>query len=227
MQACPGPRTRSLPDGRLEDWLSTRRVIHVLSPHVDDAIYSLGGWIARSPRPIVIHNVFTETRFTSVGPRSDAGALRRREEDAAIAVLAPRADVERRYHGFPDLSARPPDLCLAQLDQELLDLINAITSPSVDAWFVPAGVGGHPDHLRVAAAASKLAGIRYCEIPYLMWDRSAAASATDVLQVDIELHLAAMSCFGSQVAPEVEWRQPLEQTLRGLKGLPVMVQCCS
>lgn len=212
---------------QLEDWLSTRRVIHVLSPHIDDAIYSLGGWLARSIRPIIIHNVFSETRFTAGGLRDDAGAIRRREEDEALATLAPLVAIERCYHGLPDLSARPSDGCITQLEHDVAEVVLAIMCNASDGYLVPMGVGAHPDHLLVASAAKKLSAIRYCEIPYMMWEESAVTAATNVLPADIDLHLAAMSCFKSQVASSVEWKRPLGSLLSRLRGLPVMASCCS
>lgn len=219
--------TRLARSRQLESWLSTRHTVHILSPHVDDAVYSLGGWITKSARPIVIHNIFSETLFTAAGPRLNAGAIRRREEDAAIAVLAPRVRIDRRYHGLPDLSARPSDGCLTQLQHDVAEVVSRIGNDPLDAYLVPAGVGAHPDHLLVAAAAQQPNAIRYCEIPYLVWDERGLADATCVLPVDVDLHVAAMSCFDSQVAPEVEWRRPLRAALSRLEGLPVVAECCS
>jgi LmbE family N-acetylglucosaminyl deacetylase len=216
-------RANSAWENGVERWLSSRRRIHVLSPHVDDAIYSLGGWIARSPRPVVIHNILSVSRFTAAGLNDDAALIRRGEEEAALELLAPIAEIECRYHGLPDLSARSSDSGAARLERQIVDVIEAIGADPMDGFFVPAGVGAHPDHLLVAAAATpRRNAIRYCEIPYLMWDAVVVEESSAALDVDVELHIAAMSCFVSQVAPEVEWKRPLRDALARFGGLPVI-----
>lgn len=145
------------------------RVVAV-SPHLDDAAFSVGGTLAALVD--AGHDVTVVTCFTAsvpdptgfalacqtdkgIGPEVDYLALRRAEDAAAMRALGvrhvhlPRPEAPHRgYDGPAALFAgvRPDDVVDLR---ELGDL-------DADVWFAPQGLGGHVDHLHVVAAVAAL-----------------------------------------------------------------------
>ena len=155
------------------------RVLAV-SPHLDDAAFSVGGTLARlvdAGHEVTVATVFTRsvpspTGFAlacqtdkGLGPDVDYLALRRDEDRAAMAVLGaaplhldlPEAP-HRGYASAPDLFAgvHPGD----DVWREVRGLLEGLEA---DLWLGPQGLGAHVDHLQVLRA---LAGL---DRPVLWW----------------------------------------------------------
>ncbi|HEU0103773.1 MAG TPA: PIG-L family deacetylase [Mycobacteriales bacterium] len=154
--------------------------ILAVSPHLDDAAFSVGGTLAAladAGHQVTVATVFTRsvpapTGFAlacqtdkGLGPEVDYLALRREEDRAAMAVLGatplhldlPEAP-HRGYGSAPDLFAgvHPDDGMWRQVAGLLAGL-------DADLWLGPQGLGGHVDHLQVLRA---LAGL---DRPVLWW----------------------------------------------------------
>ena len=170
-------------------------MILAISPHLDDAVFSCGGYLrgrARVGRPVECVTVFTRSHLHPSGfalacqldkeltAEVDYMHLRRAEDRAACAALgigyrhldfseAPH----RGYGSAPELFAgvRSEDpLDLRRLDAELRSVIYALRPDEV---LYPFGAGDHVDHLQVIAAvrrgAPEFPDIRfrqYYDLPY-------------------------------------------------------------
>jgi LmbE family N-acetylglucosaminyl deacetylase len=165
-----------------------------VSPHLDDAVLSAGGVIARAAdrgdRPVVL-TVFagppTEPpsayarrhhRLWNLG--DDAVIARRREDLAAQARIGAEAvhgEVpDAIYRRAPDgrwlcgpdtgeLEGLPPEPAVEEAVAALLRETIARFDPAV--ILAPYGLGGHVDHLHVRRAAETVSGER--NIPLLRW----------------------------------------------------------
>lgn len=212
----------------------------VLSPHLDDAALSLGGTIARwtaarerilvvtvaagSPPPGASLSSFAASLHRAWGIGSaDVVALRRREDEAAMAILG--ADAERlerldavyrlpqRYDGDAALLGEPAleDRLGLDLASDLAPILAA--SPQAEI-LAPLAVGGHVDHRVVHRVATELArqGREVCfyeDFPYAarpsaVEDRRAAIGSTlEPVTLDIAATLdrkvAAVLAYASQI----------------------------
>jgi len=138
----------------------------VLSPHLDDAV--LGCWsVLSGPGDVLVANVFDGVPPAGgvtlweliTGCTDSAEAMReRRREDAAALAHAGRSAVGL---GLLDQQYRrePPDV--SRLEAAL-----AAAVPAASAVYAPAGIGGHADHVLVAALALRL---RADGIPVRLW----------------------------------------------------------
>jgi len=169
-----------------------------LSPHLDDAVLSCGGAIARARaqgRPVAIWTLFTadepvaapspfaaELRRWWHLPAGEVMAARRAEDEEACRRLGARA----RHAGWTeapyrlDAAGRPLYASLAALfgafdpaDRPLVERLaeqfrNHLSGRRVLA---PLAVGGHVDHrvVRAAAEASGVADAYYEDFPYVEW----------------------------------------------------------
>ncbi len=149
------------------------RTALAISPHLDDAVFSAGGTLARLAArgwQVVMATVFTASVANPRGfalacqldkglaPEVDYMALRRGEDrDAARALgiepihLPFREAPHRGYGSAPELFAelRPDDRIGANLADAFERLV-ADTGP--DLILAPQAVGGHVDHVQVVRA---------------------------------------------------------------------------
>jgi LmbE family N-acetylglucosaminyl deacetylase len=169
----------------------------ILSPHFDDAVLSC--WeLVTSPRELAVVNVCgglpARGLITAVDRLSGARESRelveeRIAEDAAVMALAgrtplnlPLVDLQYRAYEIPRLREAieedPLDFVrivseesVAPLDSaELRRAIDALLPDVAEVW-MPAAIGGHPDHRDVNALAVPLArdGVAvkvYADVPY-------------------------------------------------------------
>jgi LmbE family N-acetylglucosaminyl deacetylase len=169
------------------------RVLHVISPHLDDAALSCSLLMAAHPGSYLT-TVFADgpasvrplTPWDRAGRYFTDGADvmgTRRAEDARAAVLIQATARhlsywDRQYrndrYGYTGL----PDRDLPEVIAE--DLLRQ--DPAADAWLIPLGLG-HPDH-RLAADAALIAAERwlpfqrvylYEELPYAVEDPAEVA----------------------------------------------------
>jgi LmbE family N-acetylglucosaminyl deacetylase len=154
--------------------------VTAVSPHLDDAAFSVGGTLAALAD--AGHEVTVVTCFTASVPdpagfalacQLDKGlpaevdymALRREEDAAAMAVLGagslhldlPEAP-HRGYTGAPDLFAGVHDG-----DDVWRSVRAALADVPGDLWLAPQALGGHVDHLQVLRAVAAL------DRPVLWW----------------------------------------------------------
>jgi LmbE family N-acetylglucosaminyl deacetylase len=159
--------------------------IVAISPHLDDAAFSVGGLLAAHARAgdrVTIVTCFTgnvraPTGFAlacqldkGLSPEVDYMALRRAEDRAACAVIGVTAvhlplleAPHRGYASAPELFARrrDDDTMLAPLTAALVGQIEALAP---DLLLGPLAVGDHVDHWLVRDA---LAAIGH---PLLLWE---------------------------------------------------------
>lgn len=154
----------------------------VLSPHSDDACFSLGRMLEMNPGS-VLFNLYTRSDFTGSGRIHPEVATRlRRAEDAAFAsrlglqvedLALPEALLRGRasfdLHGIEgDASELAHVLCPRLLD------MGAAAGPHRVDLFCPLGVGGHRDHVatlmaiveNLAALAEHFRISFYEDLPY-------------------------------------------------------------
>ncbi len=183
----------------------------VVSPHCDDAAFSLGGAIAAGALgPFAVINLFSRTSFTlqGMGGVDDVSNLRKAEEAAALAPCARRI-------AFLDYD----DWCLGTRGQvELAGALraracDAITRLAADmrthALLFPMGIGAHPDHI----AAHRLAGLFgdawrvgfYEDLPYAalagpQGDQTPDGLAAQLIGGELDGKLALLSHYRTQIA---------------------------
>ena len=145
--------------------------VAVLSPHLDDVVFSC--WhVLRSSLDVVVINVFTAVPaagtepprwdlITGAGDPAERMRLRLEEDAAALALAGRRADnlgfVDSQYRDGP-----PPG--------DILDAVRERLPPGADV-LAPASIGGHSDHELVRDVGLALAGegrnvSLYAELPY-------------------------------------------------------------
>ena len=157
-----------------------------LSPHLDDAVFSAGGTLARlasAGARVTVATVFTATvpdpqgfalacqLDKGLGPEVDYMARRREEDRAACATLGaeprhlPFAEAPHRgYDSSPELFAgvRPDDDAAERIAPALRILLREL---SPDLVLAPQAVGAHVDHVAVVEAVRALAP----STPMLWW----------------------------------------------------------
>lgn len=174
----------------------------VISPHFDDAVYSLGATLARARtqgRSVLVVTVFghgLERAPRGDGPYDDY-ATREAEDREAMAEL----DVDYLWLNLPEflfrrespamrLRALVPHASLADspaidvVARALRNLVGPRTSKGATV-FLPLGVGAHPDHRLVhEAGRAAFAGGRvafYEDVPYAL-DRALVAARLAALR---------------------------------------------
>lgn len=143
----------------------------IISPHLDDAVLSCWHAITSGAEPAVVVTLFAGPpgaaevghwdRISGVTDATEQMALRRGEDEAALqacGALSIHCDfVDDQYRRWN----RPRRALVAR--------IRELTKDADEVW-VPAGIGGHPDH--VLAAETALAAtvgrrrVMYADLPY-------------------------------------------------------------
>lgn len=199
--------------------------ILAVSPHLDDAAFSVGGTLAALAGGG--HEVTVLTCFTASIPdpagfalacQLDKGlpadvdymALRRAEDAAAMAVLGatpvhldlPEAP-HRGYGSATDLFAGVHDG-----DDIWRSLVAALGGYRADLWLAPQALGGHVDHLQVlrAVAALDRPVLWWRDCPYVLRDPAAVPGpelpgglAEGVLAQDADRRAEACACYVTQL----------------------------
>ena len=161
-------------------------VVLAVSPHLDDAVFSAGGALARlaaAGAQVTVATVFTAgvpapAGFAlacqldkGLGPEVDYMALRRGEDRAACAALGATARhlpfAEAPHRGYASAAelfgaARGDDDAAARIAPALCDLVAELEP---DLVLAPQAVGAHVDHVAVVQALEAAAP----SAPVLWW----------------------------------------------------------
>lgn len=189
----------------------------VLSPHLDDAVFSVAEAIAADPRGVVVACPFAAIPTDPAG-REKYQVLHREHAKACDLLGVERVD-------GPFLDDVYPDRPLYGLPEWLTQ----VTADATEVW-VPFGIW-HPDHQLVAMLAQSLAlqvpVVRYEELPYRVHHpHLTVAVASGLYREGYRLRgglrdraakLAAVRCYASQLqsditdsllVPERVWTRP-------------------
>lgn len=208
----------------------------MLSPHLDDAVLSVGQWLAARPGSTVV-TVFTggPPSYEAVtawdaacgfGPADDVMAARRSEDVAALELLGATPQwlglVEAQYGGSLDVGPIAAAVEAALAGRTDVDVV------------VPVGLH-HPAHVAVADAARRVAATRtdlrwyaYADQPYAalhpeeLAERLPGWSSVRPPAADVRWKRAALRHYGTQLrplagswrlslAPEQVWRLTMER----------------
>jgi LmbE family N-acetylglucosaminyl deacetylase len=197
-----------------------------LSPHLDDAVFSAGGTIAKlaaAGETVIVATVFTRSVANPTGfalrcqtdkglaPDVDYMAIRRAEDRAAMQILGlgashvlhldlPEAP-HRGYESAADLFAgiKPNGSRFTEdVGKQIASLIDA-----GDYLYLPAGYGNHVDHLHVIHAAARRSPKRtwyWRDTPYVFreTEQSAPDMTVDVASV-VGHKLDACAAYATQL----------------------------
>ena len=196
-----------------------------VSPHLDDAAFSVGGTLARLAD--TGHDVTVATCFTrsvpdprgfalacqtdkGLGPEVDYMALRRAEDRAAMAVL----DVDALHLDLPEAPHRGYDSAaelfagMRRDDDVWRELAALLLDRRADLLLGPQGLGGHVDHLQVLRVVSGLGRpvLWWRDAPYVLRDPAARPGAElprgllpVVLPQDRQRRADACACYTTQL----------------------------
>jgi LmbE family N-acetylglucosaminyl deacetylase len=164
-----------------------RRAVIVLSPHFDDACFSLGGFLSARGGQGLLVNIFTKGTYlvrpdlVEASPPGDEVHFIRDGEDREFAWRCglQRHDLECEE---PSLRGRRPSQMgglgddIAQAEEKLLTFVMALAAgrQAAPALFVPLGIGRHVNHRATAEIVMRnLRRVRaafdvhfYEELPY-------------------------------------------------------------
>jgi LmbE family N-acetylglucosaminyl deacetylase len=200
----------------------------LLSPHVDDVAYSIGGWLAQRPFTCArLVSVFTTSCYTFDRALRDIEAvtrLRRAEDEAYAAAYG----LALEHLGLPDSSI----LGMTDLDQrsasDLDDprretaraaLAGALTG--CELVVTPLALGGHVDHRLVASLVGELVAdgklpaercLAYEDLPYAnevslveiavtVARVLGSAARPQAIAIDLAAKRRAAELFGTQLQP--------------------------
>jgi len=205
--------------------LSTKKKLYVLSPHLDDAVWSIGSALqklALAGHEIYIINLFSLTVhvYESIRPPAEATAIRKSEDARAATALG----VKRVFNlDFPDGVLR--DMSLSEvmncdyiappylLKAILISLADILPKDAV--VLAPLALGGHVDHLTTRQTAlsleTRLGSLLFFEdLPYVARGRDTQESqvfarAHNLLEVrftcdeqSIQNHIELYNTYTSQ-----------------------------
>jgi len=193
----------------------------VLAPHLDDAVLSCWGAICDPHAIVTVATVFAG----APPPGSPAGSW-----DRATNQLDPRLQVERRriedraallrcgahpvHCDLLDEQYRPGPISLVAVEDVIEGLI-----PACDEVWLPAGIGGHTDHLLVAEAglsrAHDVRCILYADLPYAARDDRLVSEASQAVGFEALAGFLDTSPFiPARIAPTLRQLGPEEWTAK-------------
>ena len=213
-----------------------------VSPHLDDAAFSVGGTLAALAD--AGHEVTVVTCFTASVPdpagfalacQLDKGlpadvdylALRRAEDAAAMAVLGARPV----YLGLPEAPHRgytsAADLFAGVHpgDDVERSLTAALDGYDADLWMAPQALGGHVDHRQVLRAVAPLDRpvLWWRDSPYVLRDPLAVAGpelpdglAEVCLPQDLDRRADACACYPTQLGFQFGGVEEMRTALAGV-----------
>jgi len=190
-------------------------MLYVISPHIDDAILSIGGIIAgmKGKRNVTIKYVFSTSNWVNPEIVSTAGMLGNTELVTKQRTLE-EANVSSHYHyqtemmGFLDLPLRGE----ISFEKIVVDVQRKLSRSITlnDTCIFPLGLG-HPDHLLVSAIgfymkSKKFKTLFYEDLPYASSANGAVKKIVDEhhlepldYPIDLDEKLRAIRMYESQV----------------------------
>lgn len=192
--------------------------VTVLSPHLDDAVFSLGlsllAWTEWNLDVAVI-NFFTVSGFAPRCARKDVAAisaLREREDRRALGSISP--NIQIKSLGLLDAPLRVglPVGSVFSLKVEMSE-VRAFAQRIAGPVIAPLGLGNHIDHLTVRDAAIQQEHKNlafYEDLPYAAWSSDAAVRQC-VREVE--------EMSGRRLRPAILRRRHAMATKRHLVGL--------
>jgi LmbE family N-acetylglucosaminyl deacetylase len=206
-------------------------MIYIISPHIDDAVLSLGGLIINrtaNDKRVTVENIFTVSDW--VNPESIKQGVSYQFEDKLAGITAIRKSEEKNVSEKLNYIANFWDLLDAPLrgndDINLSTLVETKIKSFLtkdDTCYFPLGFG-HPDHTIARTAGIKLFNQRfnvffYEDMPYAAFgDYNYQEQCNFLLnngltpgfeEIDIEAKIEALQLYGSQVS--YDW-------LKGIKN---------
>ncbi len=174
--------------------------VTVLSPHRDDAAFSLFGYLSRwslLPVKIRVINFFTKSGYAPHAGTDDIQsitAIRKAEDQRVFSLISTSLEVIDA--GLLDAPLRlgisvadvfkPESRSLVTEDQ-IEQVSGFIQSAASDLYIAPLGLGGHLDHWLVRQAATRTLAREslafYEDLPYAMW------TSTEELQNTVGIDL--------------------------------------
>jgi len=169
--------------------------VTILSPHRDDAAFSLGltlGLWGAASLPLRVLNFFTESAYAPHSPAKtveEISAVRRAEDERALAFIHDRIEVVSLGLLDAPLRLHLPFSQITQLQsaqrisrEELNQLSRYIQQHCRDSLAVaPLGLGNHVDHMAVQKAAIACLPLQklafYEDLPYITWTSAADVQA--------------------------------------------------
>ncbi|WP_448642643.1 PIG-L deacetylase family protein [Geodermatophilus sp. URMC 63] len=216
--------------------------VTAVSPHLDDAAFSVGGTLAALAD--AGHEVTVVTCFTRSVPDPrgfalacqldkdlpadvDYMALRRDEDAAAMAVLGAtplhldlREAPHRGYESAAELFAG-----VHEDDDAWTDVRAALTGLPGDLWLAPQALGAHVDHLQVlrAVAGTGRPVLWWRDSPYVLRDPDARPGpdlpgglAPVELPQDLGRRADACACYRTQLGFQFGGAEAMRAALAGL-----------
>ena len=205
-------------------------MILAVSPHLDDVVFSCGGYLLQQSEAFTVVTVFTGSVAKPTGfalaCQMDKGldatvdymALRRAEDRRAVEILGGRAvhhdHLEAPHRGYESASA----LFAGPLAQDagIVDATYRTLAQHVDGQITevlyPIGAGNHVDHLQVIAAVERLRSAnpnirfrQYYDMPYTRKfpQRSPSTDGAEVLELPagvMERKVRACAAYTTQLA---------------------------
>lgn len=217
------------------------RVLAV-SPHLDDAAFSVGGALAvlaDAGHEVTVLTCFTGSVAQPTGfaltcqtdkglaPEADYMALRRAEDVAALAVLGVTAVhlplPEAPHRGYDSA----PALFAGVLTDDLVwqDVAEALRLHDADLLLAPQGLGAHVDHLQVVRAVASLGRPTawWRDAPYVLRQPDATPSpdlpgglAAVALPADRARRADACACYATQLGFQFGGPEPMRAALADL-----------
>ena len=163
----------------------------LLSPHLDDAVFSLGAYAymqARAGEEVTVATVFTATvpeptgfalrcqTDKGFGPEVDYMALRRAEDEAACAIIGTGVEhwgfAEAPHRGYGSAAELFAGVRSGRAEMDLVDRIaervgEALRQNPTTTLYYPRGWGRHVDHLivirAVEAVRARWPGVRFVQ----------------------------------------------------------------
>ena len=176
--------------------------VTVLSPHRDDAAFSLFLWLSRwslQPVKLRVINFFTRSGYAPHAGTGDVRritAIRKAEDERVFPPISTSLEVIdaalldaplRLGISVPDVF-KPESRSLIKEDQidQLVSFIQPVGAS--DLYLGPLGLGGHLDHLAVREAATRTlppASLGFYEdLPYAMW--ASAEELQSKVRIDLQ-----------------------------------------
>lgn len=195
----------------------------ILSPHLDDAVWSLGGYLKQAVKKghIEVINIFSKCTFIfgKADDKEKATRVRKLEDKKTLNTIGIK---NVQYLDLPEALLRgysPEQMFLesdVELDDTVMKQLGQILRKTIcpgDTLLIPSGFGGHVDHYLTRNLATHLPGTHYYyeDLPYAARSvrRSIAESflinkkrlSLPISQEIVQNHVELIQMYKSQIKP--------------------------